>query len=200
VIPLPLSDWALQWQGGEVHAREALVHRLGLTAQLEPRVRAWTVVDGAAALKSAQALDHSASRANVPLCGVPVGVKDIIDTAGLPTRWGTPLAADRRPEVDAPVVARLRAMGAVVMGKTVTTELATYQPGPTTHPHWAGHTPGGSSSGSAAAVACGMVPVALGSQTNGSIIRPASFCGVVGFKPHRSAHSLAGVLSKMKEK
>jgi Asp-tRNA(Asn)/Glu-tRNA(Gln) amidotransferase A subunit family amidase len=114
---------------------------------------------------------------------VPVGVKDIIDTADMPTEDGTVLHAGRMPDRDAPVVARLRAAGAVILGKTVTTECATYHPGKTRNPHDPEHTPGGSSSGSAAAVAAGMVPLALGSQTNGSVIRPASFCGVYGFKP-----------------
>jgi Asp-tRNA(Asn)/Glu-tRNA(Gln) amidotransferase A subunit family amidase len=114
---------------------------------------------------------------------VPVGVKDIIDTGDMPTENGSALYAGRTPSRDATVVAMLRAAGAVIMGKTVTTEFATYAPGKTRNPYNPAHTPGGSSSGSAAAVAAGMVPVALGSQTNGSVIRPASFCGVYGFKP-----------------
>src|SRR5690606_5858493 len=118
-----------------------------------------------------------------PLHGVPVGIKDIIDTADFPTENGTVLHAGRRPRRDATVVSRLRAAGAVILGKTVTTELAVYSPGKTRNPHDVEHTPGGSSSGSAAAVAALMVPAALGSQTNGSVIRPASFCGVVGYKP-----------------
>ena len=118
-----------------------------------------------------------------PLHGVPVGVKDIIDTADMPTENGSVLHAGRTPARDATVVSMLRAAGAVIMGKTVTTEFAAYAPGKTRNPHNPAHTPGGSSSGSAAAVAAGMVPLALGSQTNGSVIRPAAFCGVYGFKP-----------------
>src|SRR5690606_8565788 len=118
-----------------------------------------------------------------PLHGVPVGVKDIIDTADMPTEDGTVLHAGRTPTHDATVVALLRAAGAVILGKTVTTECAYFAPGKTRNPHNPDHTPGGSSSGSAAAVAAGMVPLAIGTQTNGSVIRPAAFCGVYGFKP-----------------
>jgi Asp-tRNA(Asn)/Glu-tRNA(Gln) amidotransferase A subunit family amidase len=112
-----------------------------------------------------------------------VGVKDIYDTTDMPTENGSVLDSGRRPTRDAWVVSRLRAEGAVVLGKTVTTEYACFAPGPTRNPHDPGRTPGGSSSGSAAAVAAGVVPLALGSQTNGSVIRPASFCGVHGYKP-----------------
>src|SRR5690606_24465609 len=114
---------------------------------------------------------------NEPLFGIPVGVKDVIDVAGMPTGDGTVLHAGRIATRDAASIARMRASGAWPMGKTVTTELATYAPGPTRNPHDFAHSPGGSSSGSAAAVACGMVPLAIGTQTNGSVIRPASFCG-----------------------
>jgi Asp-tRNA(Asn)/Glu-tRNA(Gln) amidotransferase A subunit family amidase len=123
-----------------------------------------------------------------------VGIKDIIDTADMPTENGTVLHAGRRPAKDAVVVARLRAAGAIIMGKTVTTELATYSPGKTRNPHHPEHTPGGSSSGSAAAVAAHMVPLAVGTQTNGSVIRPAAFCGVVGFKPTYGLINCEGVL------
>jgi Asp-tRNA(Asn)/Glu-tRNA(Gln) amidotransferase A subunit family amidase len=128
------------------------------------------------------------------LAGVPVGIKDIIDTADMPTENGTPLDAGRRPERDAAVVARLRAAGAVILGKTVTTELGAMHPLGTRNPHHPEHTPGGSSSGSAAAVAAGMVALALGTQTNGSVIRPASFCGVVGYKPSFGLIPRTGVL------
>lgn len=117
------------------------------------------------------------------LFGVPVAVKDIIDTIEYPTECGSPLHAGRYPVADATVVRRLRGQGAVILGKTVTAEFATLHPGPTRNPHHPEHTPGGSSSGSAAAVAAGVVPVALGTQTNGSVLRPASYCGVYGFKP-----------------
>lgn len=125
----------------------------------------------------------AAGRATGPLAGLALGVKDIIDAAGLPTRMGSALYADNRPLADAPVVALARRAGAVVVGKTVTTEFAYLEPGPTRNPVRPDHTPGGSSSGSAAAVAAGMVPLALGTQTGGSVIRPAAFCGVAGFKP-----------------
>jgi Asp-tRNA(Asn)/Glu-tRNA(Gln) amidotransferase A subunit family amidase len=125
---------------------------------------------------------------------VPVGIKDIIDTGDMPTEDGTPLHAGRNPWHDAKVVDLLRAAGAVIMGKTVTTELATYTPGKTRNPHNPEHTPGGSSSGSAAAVAAGMVPLALGTQTNGSMIRPAAYCGVFGFKPSLGLISRQGIL------
>ncbi|MGE0330714.1 MAG: amidase [Ramlibacter sp.] len=131
-----------------------------------------------------------------PLYGVPVGVKDIIDTIDFPTEYGSPVHVGRYALADATVVARLRAAGAVIFGKTVTTEFAAIHPGPTCNPHNSAHTPGGSSSGSAAAVAAGMVPVALGSQTNGSVIRPASYCGVYGFKPSRGLLPRTGVLDQ----
>ena len=131
-----------------------------------------------------------------PLYGIPVGVKDIIDTIDFPTEYGSSIHQGRYSVCDATVVSRLRAAGAVIFGKTVTTEFATTQPGPTVNPHNPAHTPGGSSSGSAAAVAAGMVPVALGTQTNGSVIRPASFCGVYGFKPSRGLLPRTGVLDQ----
>jgi Asp-tRNA(Asn)/Glu-tRNA(Gln) amidotransferase A subunit family amidase len=130
------------------------------------------------------------------LHGVPIGIKDIIDVRGLPCERGTVLEAGRRPQEDASVVGQLRAAGAVILGKTVTTELAVYTPGKTRNPHDASRTPGGSSSGSAAAVAANMVPGALGTQTNGSVIRPASFCGVYGFKPSHELVSRRGALTE----
>ena len=128
-----------------------------------------------------------------PLRGMPVGVKDIIDTGDMPTCCGSPLLEGRRPDADAAIVSRLRALGAIMFGKTVTTEFAWRHPGPTVNPYRRTHTPGGSSSGSAAAVAAGIVPLALGTQTVGSIIRPAAFCGVVGFKPTHGTLPTAGV-------
>jgi Asp-tRNA(Asn)/Glu-tRNA(Gln) amidotransferase A subunit family amidase len=121
--------------------------------------------------------------ATLPLRGLPIGVKDIYDTADLPTQYGSAIYAGHRPKADAAMVALIRRAGGVVIGKTVTTEFAGLQPAGTRNPHNLAHTPGGSSSGSAAAVAAGMVPIALGSQTGGSVIRPAAYCGVVGFKP-----------------
>jgi Asp-tRNA(Asn)/Glu-tRNA(Gln) amidotransferase A subunit family amidase len=162
----------------------------------EPEVQAWTFLDREHALAQAQRADawRAAGKPLGPLHGVPVGIKDVIDTRDMPTEDGTPLHAGRNPWHDAKVVDLLRTAGAVILGKTVTTELATYAPGKTRNPHNAAHTPGGSSSGSAAAVAAGMVPLALGTQTNGSTIRPAAFCGVFGFKPSRGLVSRRGIL------
>ena len=159
-------------------------------------VQAWTYLDADYALKQAKERDDFRGRGLPigPLHGVPVGLKDIVDTADMPTENGTVLDAGRRPRQDATLVSRLRAAGAVILGKTVTTELAFYAPGKTRNPHNAEHTPGGSSSGSAAAVAAGQVPLAVGTQTNGSVIRPASFCGVVGYKPSRGMVSRHGLL------
>ena len=163
-------------------------------AALEPQVQAWQHFDAGQALDQARALDRGG--AGGPLCGVPIGVKDLIDTADMPSTYGSPLYAQHRPQLDAACVASCRAAGAVILGKTVTTEFATFQPGPTRNPRApvdAPHTPGGSSSGSAAAVAAGMVPLAFGTQTAGSIVRPASYCGVVGYKPTHGTLPLAGV-------
>lgn len=172
---------------------QALLDHLHAT---EPNVQAWTTLDPAHVRQQAQAADRrrAAGEATGPLFGVPVGIKDIIDTFDLPTQNGTVLHSGRQPQYDAALVQRLRVAGAVVMGKTVTTELATYHPGKTRNPHHPGHTPGGSSSGSAAAVAAGQVALAIGTQTNGSVIRPASFCGVVGYKPSFGCIPRTGVL------
>jgi Asp-tRNA(Asn)/Glu-tRNA(Gln) amidotransferase A subunit family amidase len=166
--------------------------------EADPQVQAWAYFDPDFALRQARDADLARSQGlpTGPLAGIPVGLKDIIDTRTMPTEDGTVLHAGRQPREDAAVVAMLRAAGAVMMGKTVTTELATYAPGKTRNPHHAAHTPGGSSSGSAAAVAAGMVPLALGTQTNGSLIRPASFCGVFGFKPTFGLVPRTGVLTQ----
>jgi Asp-tRNA(Asn)/Glu-tRNA(Gln) amidotransferase A subunit family amidase len=164
----------------------------------EERVQAWTFLDPEHALRQAREADlrRREGKALGPLHGIPVGIKDIIDTADMPTEDGTVLHAGRTPPEDATVVSMLRAAGAIIMGKTVTTELATYSPGKTRNPHNPEHTPGGSSSGSAAAVAARMVPLAIGTQTNGSVIRPAAYCGVVGFKPSFGLISRHGVLKQ----
>src|SRR5262244_1177413 len=153
--------------------------------EVDGAVQAWAFLDPEHALAQARAADEyrMSGQPLGALHGVPVGLKDIIDTADMPTENGSVLHAGRTPARDAAVVSLLRGAGAVIMGKTVTTEFATRTPGKTRNPHNAGHTPGGSSSGSAAAVAAAMVPLALGSQTTGSTIRPASFCGVFGIKP-----------------
>ena len=164
--------------------------------EVDAQVQAWAFLDRDYALEQARRADQARELGNPlgPLHGIPVGVKDIFDTADMPTEDGTVLHAGRRPRHDATAVALLRQAGAVIMGKTVTTELAVYSPGKTRNPHDPKRTPGGSSSGSAAAVAAGMVPLAIGSQTNGSVIRPAAYCGVVGFKPSHGTISRQGVL------
>jgi Asp-tRNA(Asn)/Glu-tRNA(Gln) amidotransferase A subunit family amidase len=162
----------------------------------EPEIRAWAWFDADFARQQAKALDaqRQAGRPIGALHGLPVALKDIIDTAKIPTENGCPLDAGRIPIKDAAIVARLKAAGAVIMGKTITTELAYMHAGPTRNPLNPAHTPGGSSSGSAAAVADGMVPLAVGTQTGGSVIRPASYCGVTGFKPSFGAIPRTGVL------
>jgi Asp-tRNA(Asn)/Glu-tRNA(Gln) amidotransferase A subunit family amidase len=166
---------------GELSAEAALRARLDRCAALEDDLGAWVHIDAAGALAAARALDQGPVRGK--LHGVPVGVKDIFAVRGLPWRCGSPIWRDRVADFDAGAVALARQAGAVILGKTETTEFAGYQPARTRNPVVPGATPGGSSAGSAAAVAAGMVPIALGTQTSGSIIRPASFCGVVGFKP-----------------
>jgi aspartyl-tRNA(Asn)/glutamyl-tRNA(Gln) amidotransferase subunit A len=183
---------------GTLRAQELTEACLEVIEQREPEVQAWSWVDGNYALDQAKALDRfrASGRPLGPLHGLAVGLKDVIDTAGVPTENGTPLDAGRKPVDDAYVVRRLKQAGAVIMGKTVTTELMFRTPGKTRNPHNPAHTPGGSSSGSAAAVAAGMVPFALGTQTLGSMIRPASYCGVVGYKPSFGAIPRSGVLSQ----
>jgi amidase len=155
-------------------------------------VHAWAHIDPDAALVAARAADNSGKRG--PLAGVPFGVKDIIDTFDMPTQWGTPIHKGRQPERDAACVALSRKAGGVLLGKTVTTEFANLHPGPTRNPHDLTRTPAGSSSGSAAAVADFMVPIAIGTQTTGSTIRPASFCGVFGYRPTYGEHRMHGVM------
>ena len=165
-------------------------------AETDDRVRAWAHLDAEAALAQAAEADRrrKAGYGLGALHGVPVGLKDIIDTADMPTERGTPVFAGRQPDADARVVELLRQAGAVILGKTVTTELAFMHPSETRNPHNSDHSPGGSSSGSAAAVGAMQVPLAIGTQTNGSVIRPASFCGTFGFKPTRGVIPRSGVL------
>jgi Asp-tRNA(Asn)/Glu-tRNA(Gln) amidotransferase A subunit family amidase len=181
---------------GQVTSQELVEACLARIDEAEESVQAWAFLDPQHARSQARAADEARSRGQPlgALHGIPVGIKDIVDTADMPTEDGTPLHAGRRPRRDATVVSLLRAAGAVIMGKAVTTELAVYAPGKTRNPHDPGRTPGGSSSGSAAAVAAEMVPLALGTQTNGSVIRPASYCGVVGYKPTRGLISRSGIL------
>ena len=173
---------------------EACLARIGA---VDGQIQAWAFLDPEYALAQARAADERRlSGQHVgPLHGVPVGIKDIFDTADMPTEYGSALHAGRTPARDATVVTMLRAAGALILGKTVTTEFAYFFPGKTKNPYNPAHTPGGSSSGSAAAVAAHMVPLAVGSQTNGSTIRPAAYCGVVGFKPTHGLVSRRGALA-----
>lgn len=170
---------------GAVSAHALVDEMLTRIDKHDRALKAWAHVDPTLARDQAAALDKAreAGRTPGPLHGLPIGLKDIIDTADQPTQLGSEIYEGRQPQEDATVVRRLRAAGAVILGKTVTTEFATMRSAETVNPHDPTRTPGGSSSGSAAAVAAGMVPVALGTQTNGSMIRPASFCGVFGYKP-----------------
>jgi amidase len=176
---------------GKATARELVETCLLRVEAREPTVGAWAWLDPEQALAEADARDRETPRG--PLHGVPVGIKDIMDTADMPTEHGSPIYRGNRPPADAAVVAALRAAGAIVLGKTVTTEFAAFHPGKTAHPLNPAHTPGGSSSGSAAAVADFMVPLSLGTQTMGSVIRPAAFCGVIGYKPSFGTFPRAGV-------
>jgi amidase len=180
-------------RAGELGAAELVTACLDAIAAREGELHAWAHLEPELALARARELDRLPAAERGPLHGIPVGVKDIIDTADLPTEYGSPIYAGHRPSADAGVVSVLRAAGAVVIGKTVTTEFALFSPGPTTNPHDVSRTPGGSSSGSAAAVGAGTVPLALGTQTAGSVVRPASFCGVVGVKPTFGAIPTDGV-------
>lgn len=184
-VTLAAVDLRERLSRGELKAVELAAACLKRIEATEPKVQAWAFLDSDLVMRQAEALDtlRGTGRATGPLHGLPVGVKDIIDTRDMPTENGTAIDAGRQPRQDATLVQRLRAAGAIVMGKTVTTELAGPSPGKTRNPHHPEHTPGGSSSGSAAAVAAGMVPLAVGTQTMGSVIRPAAFCGIVGFKP-----------------
>lgn len=175
----------------KISAQEYMQEIVRRIREKEPAVRAWCSWNEARALEQARRAD--AEPHGGLLAGLPIAVKDIIDTAAYPTAYGSPIYESHTPEVDAACVALLQEAGGIVLGKTVTTEFAYFQPGPTANPHRPSHTPGGSSSGSAAAVAAGMAPVALGSQTAGSLIRPASYCGVWGYKPSYGLVGLSGV-------
>jgi Asp-tRNA(Asn)/Glu-tRNA(Gln) amidotransferase A subunit family amidase len=176
---------------GDTTCEEVVRACLERIEQRENAVHAWASIDPEQALRQARELDRGAPRG--PLHGVPIGVKDIIDTADLPTEMGSPIYRGHQPTTDAACVALVRAAGAVILGKTVTCEFAGMTPGTTTNPHDVAYTPGGSSSGSGAAVADFMVPAAFGTQTGGSVLRPASYCGVFGFKPTFGAFNRNGV-------
>ncbi|HTM61945.1 MAG TPA: amidase [Burkholderiales bacterium] len=194
---LTASEAAQKMRGGLVTSEELVQDCLERIRATEPIVHAWQFLDEEHAIRQARAADerHRSGVAVGALNGIPVGIKDIIDTGDMPTENGTVLHKGRMPPADAAVVAKLRAAGAVIMGKTVTTECAYFNPGKTRNPHNPEHTPGGSSSGSAAAVAAQMVPLALGSQTAGSVIRPGAFCGDYAFKPTHGLIPRNGVLT-----
>jgi Asp-tRNA(Asn)/Glu-tRNA(Gln) amidotransferase A subunit family amidase len=181
---------------GELKAAEVAEAYLAEVAAREPEVGAFAWHDPGFVRHQAGELDRARAtgRPVGRLHGLPVALKDVIDTVRIPTENGTALDAGRVPTKDAWIVSRLKAEGALILGKTVTTELAFLHPGPTRNPAAPGHTPGGSSSGSAAAVAAGMTPLAIGTQTGGSVIRPAAFCGVTGFKPSFGAIPRSGIL------
>jgi len=188
---LSAVEAARRIKAGDLTAETLMRACLERTADRDAAVRAWAHLDPEQAIAGAKAADAAGNPG--PLAGIPVGVKDIIDTADMPTRHGSTIYGLNRPNADAAVVTLTREQGGVVMGKTVTTEFAWRNPGPTGNPHNPAHTPGGSSSGSAAGVADKQFPLAFGTQTAGSVIRPAAYCGAVGFKPSVGTHSREGV-------
>ena len=193
---LSLVDAAQSVREGRISSAELVEDCLRRVEEVDGAIQAWAFLDPDHARRQARAADdhRMAGRTIGPLHGVPIGIKDLFDTSDYPTEFGSALWKGRTPRHDAVAVARLRAAGAIIMGKTVTTEYAYFHPGKTRNPHDPTRTPGGSSSGSAAAVAASMVPAAIGSQTNGSVIRPAAFCGVVGFKPTHGLIPRSGAL------
>ena len=193
----PLNEWtaseiAAAVNRGELTCEAVTRACLDRIAEREVEVRAWAYCDADKAIAAARELDSRG--VSGPLAGVPFGVKDIVDSADMPTEWGTPIHRGRQPERDAACVALSRKAGGLLLGKTITTEFANLRPGPTRNPHDLSRTPGGSSSGSAAAVSDFMVPIAIGTQTTGSTTRPASFCGVIGYRPTYGDMRLHGVM------
>ena len=198
LFEMSATEAASAIRSGESSSEELVQACLNCIDAREAAIGAWEYLDPEYALQQARDADlyRRSGKSTGPLHGVPVGVKDIFDTKDMPTEDGTALHAGRTPAFDATAVALLREAGAVIMGKTVTTELAVYAPGKTRNPHDTSRTPGGSSSGSAAAVAAEMVPLAIGTQTNGSVIRPASYCGVYGYKPSHGLISRYRILQQ----
>ncbi len=189
-----LATVAQQLRRGAIAPLDLVERCLRRIRQFEPEIHAWVMIDEAGARQTALDLGEElrAGHLRGPLHGIPIGIKDIFDVAGWPTKAGSPLRATHVADEDASVVARLRKAGAILLGKTVTTEYACFDPSPTRNPWNTSHTPGGSSSGSAAAVAMGMCIAAVGSQTGGSVTRPASYCGVAGMKPTFGLVDLSG--------
>src|SRR5713101_4659492 len=193
---LTLTDASRSIREGKLSPVELTRSCLAMIDRLEPQVKAWVTLDRAGALRDAARLEDEqrAGRTRGLLHGIPIGVKDIFYTAGMRTTAGHAPMAEFVPDYDSAVVERLKAAGAIILGKTTTTEFALLAPAPTRNPWNLEHTPGGSSSGSGAAVAARMCPVAIGSQTGGSTIRPAAYCGVVGFKPTFGRVSAFGMI------
>lgn len=195
--PLPTTAVEIQSavRSGACSATSIADAHVARIEALEPQLHAWQAFDPALARSQAAAIDAQLAQGRLlgPLAGVPIGVKDLFDSVHWPTTYGSPVYASHRPVRDAAALRIVQAAGAVPFGKTVTTEFGYFRPGPTANPRRPTHTPGGSSSGSAAAVAAGMVPLAFGTQTAGSLIRPASYCGVWALKPTHGVFSLDGV-------
>ncbi len=188
---LSATEAAAAISAGTLKSEALVAACLERIREREPDVQAWAYLDADRALEEARERDRASRRSR--LHGIPVGVKDVIDTADMPTEHGSPIYKGNRPACDAACVAQVRELGGVILGKTVSTEFATRHPGKTRNPRNLAHTPGGSSSGSAAAVADSMVPIAFGTQTSASIIRPAAFCGTVGYKPTFNLVNRAGL-------
>ena len=188
---LPATEIVRRIEGGELTAEAVVASCLERIAEREPVVRAWAYLAGQAALAQARAFDRAGRK--MLLGGVPFGLKDIFDAARMPATYGSPIYTGWWPSSDCSAAALPKAAGGILMGKTITTEFANRHPGPTSNPYNPAFTPGGSSSGSAAAVADFMVPLAVGTQTGGSVIRPAAYCGVVGFKPSFGLFAPAGM-------
>lgn len=179
---MSVTQMARRLANGEITSSALVASCLERIERLDSEIRAFAAIDVGYAMAQAAACDAAERRVS-PLHGIPVGIKDVLDTGDLPTAYGSPIYRGHRPKMDAASVAALRRAGAVILGKTHTAEFASIHPAETRNPLNPAHTPGGSSSGSAASVAADMVPLALGTQTGGSIIRPAAYCGIVGFKP-----------------
>jgi Asp-tRNA(Asn)/Glu-tRNA(Gln) amidotransferase A subunit family amidase len=194
--PFSLADASAAIARGDLTPLELVADCCTRINRFDSAVHAWVVVDASGAFQAAERLTRELAdgKRRGPLHGIPVAIKDLVDVAGFPTRAGSPLTEAGPADRDATVVARLRAAGAIILGKTVTTEFACFDPSPTCNPWNVAHTPGGSSSGSAAALALGMCCGAIGSQTGGSITRPASYCGVAGCKPTFGRVSRAGLM------
>jgi amidase len=188
---LSATELAAAIAAGKVQSEALVAACLERIRARDPEVQAWAHLDTTLALKQARERDRQQPRSR--LHGLPIGVKDVIDTADMPTEYGSPIYKGHRPASDAACVAQVKELGGVILGKTVSTEFATRHPGKTRNPRNLQHTPGGSSSGSAAAVADLMVPIAFGTQTSSSIIRPAAYCGAVGYKPSFNLINRAGL-------